>query len=218
MKIIVPLRPRSTAELEILLPQLDKRVDIVEIWLDVLVQELMFAPGLVPVVQKLLEKTRKDFNVQFLGVCKMPTENGHFPGNKHQRIKVLQQFLQLGGDFVDLDIQENTDEYIELIPSEKLWLSCHDFKTIPKNLLSIKDRMKVFEPAVFKFAVTPEDASQLDKFIDFAKQDADTTIFTTMGERGINGREQLKPYTYGAFYALSPDATTASGQPSLADL
>ncbi len=218
MKIIVPLRPRSTVDLERLLPQLDERVDIVEIWLDVLVQELMFAPGLVPVVQKLLEKTRVDFNVQFLGVCKMPSENGRFPGNKHQCIKVLQQFLQLGGNFVDLDVLQNSTEHIHLIPADKLWLSCHDFKTVPKNLPDVKDNMKTFKPAVFKFAVTPENASQLDEFITFAKQNSDTTIFTTMGKFGINGREQLKSYTYGAFYALSPDTTTASGQPSLADL
>lgn len=218
MKIIVPLRPRSTADLERLLPQLDERVDIVEIWLDILVQELMFAPGLVPVVQQLLEKTRADFNVQFLGVCKMPTENGGFPGNKNQRIQVLLQFLQLGGDFVDLDVLQNTEAHIQRIPSGKLWLSCHDFKTVPENLSDIKKAMSVYNPAVFKFAVTPEDQPQLDQLIDFAKAETDATIFTTMGDLGANGREQLKPYTYGAFYALSPDTTTASGQPSLADL
>ena len=39
-----------------------------------------------------------------------------------------------------------------------------------------------------------------------------------MGEHGAAGREALKPYTYGAFYALCPDKTTASGQPLLSEL
>jgi len=218
MKIIVPLRPRSTAELEILLPQLDERVDIVEIWLDVLVQELMFAPTLIPLVQRLLEAARTKFNMQFLGVCKMPAEKGGFPGNKNERIQVLQHFLQLGGDFVDLDVLQNSADDMAAIPSEKLWLSCHSFTTVPTDLEGLKAKMDSFNPAFTKFAVSPENQAQLEQFINFAATCAQPSLFTTMGELGAEGREQLKSYTYGAFYALSPDKATASGQPSLADL
>ncbi len=201
-----------------LLPKLDERVDIVEIWLDVLVQELMFAPTLIPLVQRLLESARAEFGVQFLGVCKMPAEKGKFPGNKNERLQVLQHFLQLGGDFVDLDVLQNSADDIAAIPSEKLWLSCHDFQTVPTDLKASKEKMAPFNPALTKFAVTPETQEQLEQFLTFSKQDTQPSLFTTMGELGAEGREQLKPYTYGAFYALSPDKATASGQPSLADL
>lgn len=218
MKIIVPLRPRSTAELEMLLPQLDDRVDIVEIWLDVLVQELMFAPTLIPLVQQLLEAARTQFNVQFLGVCKMPAEKGRFPGNKSERIQVLQHFLQLGGNFVDLDVLQNSADDIAAIPSEKLWLSYHNFTAVPADLEDLKAKMNQFKPHLTKFAVTPENKVQLEQFISFAATCTQPSLFTTMGDLGAEGRKQLKPYTYGAFYALNPDKTTASGQPSLADL
>jgi 3-dehydroquinate dehydratase type I len=218
MKIIVPLQPRSCAELEMLLPKLKSQVDLVEIWLDVLVQELMFAPTLVPLVQRLLESARAQFGVEYLGVCKMPSEKGRFPGNKNERLQVLQHFLQLGGEYVDLDVLQNTPDDIAAIPPEKLWLSAHDFKTVPSDLESLKAKMETFKPALTKFAVTPENETQLNTFIEFAKSTSSPSIFTTMGDLGAEGREKLKPFTYGAFYALDEKRRTATGQPILDDL
>lgn len=219
MKIIVPLRPSSTAELEILLKQITSKVDIVEIWLDQLVQALMMNPGLIPQVQTLLQKTKTKHNVQYLGVCKTPAEQGSFAGNPAQRIQVLQHFLELGGDYVDLDVSQNPAQLISQIPSDKLWLSFHDFTWANQDIINLRyQAMQAFKPVLCKFAVTPENELDLQGFINFAKEFKGEAIFTTMGALGGEGREQLKPYTWGAFYALSPEQTTASGQPSLADL
>ena len=218
MKIIVPLRPRSAAELEMILPQLDKRVDIIEIWLDYVVQERMFAPSLIPHIQHLLEEAKTEFKVELLGVCKTPAEQGSFPGSSHERVQVLQQWLQLGGDWVDVDITQNSTELIQTLPAEKLWLSFHHFSAVPDNLDKILQQMQALKPAVYKFAVTPDVEPDLERFLSFAEGAKDPTIFTTMGELGAAGREQLKPHTWGAFYALSPEYSTASGQPTIADL
>jgi len=218
MKIIVPIRPRSVAELEILLRKIEKQVDIIEIWFDTVVQELMIAPSLIHQVQSLLTKAKIEQQVQLLGVCKTAAEKGAFPGTASQRVELLTEFLKLGGQFVDLDITQNSAALISQIEPEKLWLSYHDFQTVPTDLADIKASMETFTPQLYKFAVTPQNQEQLDRFVNFAKSFDKPAIFTTMGPLGLRGREQLKPHTWGSFYAISSEYTTATGQPTLADL
>jgi len=218
MKIIVPLRPKNVAELQTLLPQLDKRVDIVELWLDTLCQELITSPSLITQTKSLLDEYRQKLGVQYLGVCKTPAEQGKFGGSAAQRVQILQYFLQLGGDWIDLDVTQNSAELIATIQPDKLWLSYHDFKTLPNELESTLGTMRTYNPVVYKFAVTPQTEADLERFIKFAKDLAETAVFTTMGTFGSAGREQLKPYTWGAFYALSSEHVTATGQPQLGDL
>lgn len=218
MKTIVPILPRSVAELEILLRQITRKVDIVEVWLDVVVQEFMIAPSLIAHAQTLIENCRAAHGVQFLGVCKTSRERGSFQGNAAQRVQLLQEFLKLGGDFVDVDITQNSAELIAQIPVEKLWLSYHNFETVPDNLANLKNQMESFKPKVYKFAVTPENEDQLKTFIEFAKHDKNYSIYTTMGEFGASGRTQLRPFSYAGFYALSAELRTATGQPLMTDL
>ena len=218
MKIIVPIRPRSVAELEILLRKIDKRVDIIEVWFDIIVQELMMAPGLITHIQSLLTRSKIEQQVEVLGVCKTAAEKGSFPGNASQRVELLTEFLNLGGNCIDLDVSQNSADQIQTFDPEKLWLSYHDFQTVPADLNEIKEAMKKFSPSVYKFAVTPQNQEQLQRFIDFANTVKEPAIFTTMGPLGLKGREQLKTLTWGAFYALSPEYTTATGQPTLEDL
>lgn len=218
MKIIVPLQPHSVAELEILLRQITDKVDMVEIWLDVIVQEFMIAPSLILHAQSLLERCREAHKVQFLGVCKTAREKGSFLGDEIQRVQLLQKFLNLGGDFIDLDITQNSADLIVQIPAEKLWLSYHNFETVPENLANIQTEMESFSPQVYKFAVTPENQAQLTNFVAFAQIQKEKVIFTTMGELGPSGREQLQPFTYAGFYALSAALRTAIGQPLIDDL
>lgn len=219
MKIIVPLRPASVSELEMLLNQLDNRADIIEVWLDHLIQELMLAPNLVSHTQNLLQTAKQKYDVELLGVCKTPAEQGSFPGSSKQRVQALQQWLELGGDWVDLDVTQNEPELIVQMPKAQLWLSFHDFTWADPTIIKLRyQTMQKFDPTVYKFAVTPETEADLEHFLKFAESVDKPTIFTTMGPLGAQGREQLKDQTWGAFYALSPEHATASGQPSLADL
>jgi 3-dehydroquinate dehydratase type I len=218
MKIIVPIKPRSVAELEILLRKIDKRVDIIEVCFDIIVQELMIAPGLINHVKSLMTRTKVEQEVQILGVCKTAAEKGAFPGNANQRVELLTEFLNLGGNFVDLDIKHNPAELIHKIDPDKLWLSFHDYQTVPSDLQEIKEAMEAFKPKLYKFAVTPQNQEQLDRFLSFAKTFTEPAIFTTMGPLGLKGRAQLKENTWGAFYALAPEYATATGQPLLGDL
>jgi len=217
MKIIVPLRARTWAELAPKLDQITDQVDMVEIWLDQIFMDLMRQPQIIPEVARRLQKLKLDHNLEVLAVCKSPQEQGHFGGTEIQRIEILQAFLQLGGDYVDVDIRLNHKDLIRQLPLDKTWCSLHDFTGIPENLESLVRDMKTLNPSIYKFAVTPQNEQQLDNFVAFSEQfsEKNQAIFTTMGPLGSVGRERLKDITWGSFYAFNEDEKTASGQPIL---
>ena len=217
MKIIVPLRARTWSELEPKLDQITDQVDIIEIWLDQIFIDLMRQPQIIPEITRKLQQLKESFDIKVLAVCKSPQEQGHFGGTEAQRIEILQAFLQLGGDYVDVDIRLNHKDLIRQLPLDKTICSLHDFAGIPENLESLVRDMKTLSPTIYKFAVTPQNETELDNFVEFAQQFSQqhTAIFTTMGKFGAVGRERLKDITWGAFYALNEDEKTASGQPVL---
>ena len=220
MKIITPLRPSTVEKLESWLENLDDRVNMVELWPEQLVDQMMFDSALLRRTVGALNKAQAGKGVEILCVCKSPDENGDFEGTVAQRIQVLQQFLRFGGDWVDLDVGQNPPEYIAQLPPEKLWSSFHDFTSCDLSLLDAQyEVMKTFSPYLYKFAVNPQSEAELEAFIKWAESlKLERAIFAPMGEFGLEGREQLKGLNYAAFYALDEEHTTAVGQPTLADL
>ena len=106
MKIIVPLRPTDFDDFAILLQKVGNRADLVEIWLDEI-------NDLDDFLEKFKQfKQQNASQISFLAVCKTPEENGSFSGSEEEKIKILQSFLDSGGNLVDLDIQRNKEENI----------------------------------------------------------------------------------------------------------
>lgn len=212
MKIIVPIQPHSFEDFEVLVKKIDNRTDIIEVWLDRIDNISLF-------LQKL--KTQKIINIPLLGVCKRPKEKGIFKGSENDRVEILQSFLMVGGNFVDLDVTKNSQQNIKKIDPQKLILSFHDFEKVPKNLETIFEEMKAFNPFIYKFAVTPNTKEELANFLIFAQQKSKTSkkfIFTTMGAFGKVGRKKLSSISFAGFYALNSESKTASGQLCLDDL
>ena len=208
MKIITPIRPSSFEEFEGLLLQINNRADVIEIWLD----------GVLD-LDKFFEKfavNRSKFNVQFLGVCKTPEEKGVFTGTASERSEILHRFLDLGGDFIDLDVTQNSETIVESFPSDRLFLSFHDFETVPVDIKSTYSMMQKFDPYLYKFAVTTNTENELDEFMQFVEnfQPEKNVIFTTMGNMGMVGREKIEKIkrSWGSFFAISAELRTAIGQ------
>lgn len=211
MKIIVPLRPSNFEDFSSDLQRVDGRADMVEIWLDWLEDLEAFLKAF-----KVMDKS----DYQFLAVCKSEEEKGSFEGTSMERAEILKSFLEAGGDYVDLDYTRNDSAAIEILPSEQLILSLHDFSGIPEVLDIESEAMTVYNPAVYKFAVTTDTDVELGVFLDFVSKLPETmpVILTTMGEQGTVGRNMLEPRTWGAFYALDKKSKTASGQLTLDSL
>lgn len=213
MKIITPIKCNNIAEIEKTLTENDfNKCDIIEIWLD----QIDDVQNLGPILQKAGPK----WSVEFLAVCKTEDEKGEFKGTQAVKKERLLTFLQQGGTFIDCDIRCTPKDVLKDLPSEKLWLSYHDFIGVPQNLPEIFALMSHFNPRVYKFALTTDHPLQLNAFLEFTNtfpQDL-PGIFTTMGRLGSTGRDQLKTLSYAGFYALDEASKTASGQRTLAEL
>ena len=173
----------------------------------------------------------KEPNILLLGVCKTPKEQGKFEKESTKKIQILKDFLNSGGDFIDLDVHNNELKTLKQFEGSKLWLSCHDFNRVPENIEEIYKLMNMFQPYGVKFALTPRTPLELKDFLDFAAANTPKIsyyntvkkpeiIVTTMGEKyGLLGRNEIeeKKLSWGGFYALSENHTTANGQKILAE-
>ena len=220
MKIIVPIRSRSFAEWQSKIEQVAGRADVIEVWLDVVSREDFFFEKFKTFIEAWDERGPAGEKIKFLGVCKMLAEQGAFEGTVQERGSVLQRFLEAGGDFIDLDIIQNTEKLIHAFPSEKLFLSFHDFSGRGGELNNVFVQQKRFNPIVYKFAVTTNTHEELNRFLTFVEPfpKEKKAIFTTMGILGERGRELIlkSGKSWGAFYALDAKSRTARGQAILA--
>ncbi len=209
MKIICPIRPRNFKEFKNLVSKINNRADIIEVWIDQVSDDFF---------KKF--KTFEKGKMKFLAVCKQIQEKGHFVGNSIDRVEQLKKFLLSGGRFVDLDITQNKKEAIEKIDTKKLILSFHDFNGVSDNLKEILQSMRALNPVIYKFAVTVNTRSDLDKFMAFIQKfpPHKKAIFTTMGKFGKEGRKQIGEKSWGQFFALDKESTTASGQRTVEDI
>lgn len=227
-KTIVPIRPKNFPEFLELTKNILNRTDMIEIWLDQVEDINVFLRGFLGFRKELVNTNKW---LKFLAVCKKSSEKGSFVGTKEERVEILQKFLESGGDFVDLDVTQNSTKNIQRIPPEKLWLSFHDFTgevlggsvdvSCRNTLEEIAKSMQKTSPSLFKFAIAVNSSGGLERFLEFAikfRQRVELpSIFTTMGKYGAMGREILsqKNLTDYAFFAASEEAKTAPGQPVL---
>ncbi len=211
MQKIVPIRPADFGAFEATLKKINNRADLVEIWLDGLIDFDNFLKDFTLFCAKEIP------SMKFLAVCKMPAENGSFEGSVDARYQRLADFISAGGDLVDLDITQNPKSVIQKIPNDKLILSFHDFEGIPQDLTDIFEKMEAFNPKVYKFAVTIDTPQHLDRFLDFIHHfpEGYNTIFTTMGRYGSEGRTLIGDRSWAGFFAINENSKTAEGQPVL---
>lgn len=219
IKTIIPLRLKTIGEVTNALKKIDNRIDVVEIWLDHLLDDLLQNKAKLVDIRLLLSEVKQKHDVQILAVCKGPSEQGCYHGTPMQKWQLLQYFLEFGGDFIDLDVTRNPHSLIETLPKDKLWLSFHDFSELPTNLDETFSTMLQLDPYLYKFAVTVESKNDLNKFMQWCSDKKKSYpdkrfIFTTMGKFGVEGRKGLesKNLTWGGFWALSEELKTANGQ------
>ena len=212
MKIITPLRPRTFSDFESAVALVDQRADILEVWIDALEDPYDF-------FDSLCQSTITE-SYQLLGVCKTPEEHGEFKGNSAEKNNLMHEFLRSGGTWIDLDVTRNPYPMIASLPPEKLWLSFHDFEGVSSEIEIALEGMKLFQPLGIKFAVTTNSQADLETFLQFVLETDHElkSIFTTMGTKGLEGRERIGSHSWAQFYALSEADKTADGQKTLDEL
>ncbi|MEN6332027.1 MAG: shikimate dehydrogenase [Smithella sp.] len=144
---------------------------------------------------------------------------------KNKKMATLKQAVDLGADFIDIELSEGIDAIEELKSycekgdgSTKLIISCHDFKRTPSlaGLKEIFHQCREFKPGIVKIvtiAKKPEDNLRMLSLIPYARKHKQEIIALCMGEAGRISRV-MAPYlgNYLTFAALGRDAQSAPGQ------
>ncbi|MBN1650324.1 MAG: type I 3-dehydroquinate dehydratase, partial [Bacteroidales bacterium] len=139
--------------------------------------------------------------------------------SQQDRIKAYAEALDLGVDYIDLDMDQDQDLLKELTPAilrsgALLILSQHNYKKTPDFIQLVADTHQAFDLGadIAKIIITAREKADLEK-IDFLYQHFDDLIAFAMGEMGKLSRVKIlnlgAPFTYAAF---SEKEQTAPGQ------
>ena len=168
---------------------------------------------------KNLEKILKNTKKHLIVTVRKSSEGGKFSGSEEKRLELLKKAIELGADFVDIELSSGTNTINQLIKvskKTKIIVSHHNFKKTPSNLQVIYRKIKKTGCDVIKIAVfanSINDNALIFKLIDKAKKDNKKIIALCMGAHGEISRI-LSP-VLGAFLtfgSLEKGKESAPGQ------
>lgn len=207
-KICLPIVERSLAEARRALTRANPLADLIELRMDFL-RDRRVAPLLDASERPLILTNRR------------AEEGGQFRGREEKRFETLQEGIELGAEFVDVELGSKPSLLRDLMNHRKrtrMILSFHDFKKTPgrRELDSLLAKMMEFGPEVVKIvtmAQTLEDNVSMLSFLSSALKQKQIVVAFCMGEKGKMSRI-FAPLMGSAWtYAcLDKNRTSAPGQ------
>ena len=165
----------------------------------------------------LLQNRKKPFIV----TNRRKEEGGQYRGEERRRLSVLQEAIDLGADYIDVELATQRSWLQDLVKNKRetqVILSFHDFRRTPslKELQRISWRMIQLGADVIKivpFARSWEDNLNILSLIPFAKERKQKIVVFCMGEKGKLSRI-FSPFLGAAwtYASLSQSRTSAPGQ------
>ena len=214
IKICVPI-VETTVEMAIeAIKEANSLADLIELRVDYLKE-----PELAPFM-----KNRKK---PFIITNRRKEEGGRYRGDEQERFRILKEAVELGAEYVDVEIRSRRSLLRDLIENKKrtkMILSFHDFQETPpqKELRRLCDRMNQLGADVVKivtFAKSWEDNLQVLSLIPFARKKKQEIVTFCMGEKGKMSRI-FAPFmgTAWTYASLSGDKTSAPGQITVGEM
>ena len=157
----------------------------------------------------------------FIVTHRRKEEGGRYRGDERKRLGVLQEAIDLGTDYVDVELATERSLLQGLIRnkrSTRIILSFHDFRKTPpqKELQKLLNQMVRLEADVVKivsFARSWEDNLNILSLLPFAKERKQKIVAFCMGEKGKISRI-FSPFLGAAwtYASLNQSKTSAPGQ------
>ena len=193
MKIVVPIMPRSLADVESL--DLDRLADadIIEWRADFLPKEeiLKVAPA---VFEKFVGR-------ELIFTIRTKAEGGHIELTGHEYVALIKEVASLyRPDFIDFEYYCHRDVFDQMLDFPNLVLSYHNFQETPENFLEIMSELTSLSPAVVKMAVMPE-----------TEQDVLDVMNYTRGFKTLNAEQAYATMSMGDLGTLSRLAGRVTG-------
>jgi 3-dehydroquinate dehydratase type I len=207
-KLCIPVVETTVEKALIAIKQVNRWADLIELRVDYL-KRVNLAP--------LLEDRQKPLIV----TNRRKEEGGKYKGEERKRLGVLQEAIDLGADYIDVELATEKSFLQGLIRSKRgtqVILSFHDFQRTPslKELQRLCGQMIRLEADVIKivpFAGSWEDNLSILSLIPYAKERRQKIVAFCMGEKGKISRI-FSPFLGAAwtYASLNRSRASASGQ------
>lgn len=144
-----------------------------------------------------------------------------------ERLKLLKYAIDLKAEFIDIDIENVTSDFLDLIKyarnnRTKIILSYHDLRETPVNLKSIYDKLIKYSPDYIKIVGYANDINDNLKIFKFLKENKSRQvklISFCMGEKGEISRILAPKFGSEITYtSVDEHWKTAEGQLQARDL
>ena len=213
-KLCIPIVETSVEKALIAIKKANQLADLVELRVDYLK-----VVSLIP----LLEGREKPFIVTH----RREEEGGKYKGEEMKRLGVLQEAIDLEGDYIDVELATERSFLRSLIRNKgrtQVVLSFHDFHRTPslKELQRLFDQMIRLGADVVKivpFARSWEDNLSILSLIPFAKKRRQKIVAFCMGEKGKISRI-FSPFLGAAwtYASLTKSKASAPGQMTVGEM
>jgi 3-dehydroquinate dehydratase type I len=207
-KLCIPIVEITVKEALIAIKEANQRADLIELRVDYL-KRLNLAP--------LIESRQKPIIVTH----RREEEGGKYKGEEGKRVRVLEEAIDLEGDYIDVESATERSLLRKLIRNKGLTqviLSFHDFHRTPspKELQRLFGQMVRSGADVIKivsFARSWEDNLSILSLIPFARKRRQRIVAFCMGEKGKISRI-FSPFLGAAwtYASLSRVKASAPGQ------
>jgi 3-dehydroquinate dehydratase type I len=213
-KICIPIVEATVEKALIAIKKVNRWADLIELRVDYL-RRMNLAP--------LLENRRKPLIVTH----RRKEEGGKYKGEERKRLSVLQEAIDLGADYVDVELATERSFLQSLIRNKggtQVILSFHDFQGTPslKELQRLCGQMIRLDADVVKivpFARSWEDNLTILSLIPYAKERRQKIVAFCMGEKGKLSRV-FSPFLGAAwtYASLNQSKASAPGQLTVAEV
>ncbi len=152
--------------------------------------------------------------------CRSSEEGGQFQGTTDERCAILQEALNLGFPYVDIEHETLKSHAFEHDGSTRIIRSFHCFSHAPsyKDLVTLHSEMRTLGADIVKIAVTPQRETDISVLFRIMTEVTHPTIIIGMGSRGAITR-LLGPMLGGYLtFASWNENKSAPGQPSYHEL
>jgi 3-dehydroquinate dehydratase type I len=207
-KLCIPIVETTVEKALFAIQQVNRWADLIELRADYLKKM-----SLVP----LLENRQRPFIV----TNRRKEEGGRYKGDERKRLSVLEEAIDLGSEYIDVELATKKSFLRGLIRNKgrtQVILSFHDFQRTPslKELQRLCGRMIRLEADLVKivpFARSWEDNLSILSLILFAKKRNQKIVAFCMGEKGKISRV-FSPFLGAAwtYASLNRSRASASGQ------
>ncbi len=204
--IIVPVTGPSMEEATNQIVSSARYADLFELRIDLLSR---------PDIGRLIASTRKPF----IATCRPVREGGRFEGREDERFDLLQQAVNAGARFVDLELDAWGPGRQRLHSRNRSlqWIVSHHMLDGPPGRVdALYATMRKTGAGILKFAYMADDAWEIRaamQFFAIAQKDRQRVIAIAMGEAGEASRVLYKVFGGWATFAGSEDGgLSAPGQ------